>query len=554
MLKFKLWFLIPFIMIATVFCFALFIFYGSYKMVLENSKTELLGATGRLNEVFDNFRLSNRLKAVNIANQISIVQDEMKKKKITNLKGQIDKLKMHSVIVGKLELNFNPKTEYILAYYDIADKALISLVEDEILNIIISSELFSKVKENNISCDIFTHKNKIYIISLAPVFMDNAVAGSVIVVKVIDDSLAFSIRDVTSFDISIFSQDNLIGSTFRQTAPEVLVDILQAKDKVLLHGRLKGKESPYFPSDIPAMITVFQDFVPGKDIKMAVTSQLAGRFSELKDIQFVVLVVLIGVLIIGIVVSFSISRTIYSNVNLIKDGLLPAIKGNFSVQIPENRIPSPFDELVRMINKLLFVAREKVATPAKASTIFSDAGPKEDIRRTFTGEIKVPQISPKPVSQEIKPKPSVQDSKPAAITEVKSTNGGTDIPSAVPKPMSGEIFVGNELSSEDVGELIEDERAEEYNPEATMVASLEQIEELDRARQVAKATDLDEFRKVFDKYVSMRLDNGESIENLNFDNFLEKIKATKAELMKNGNYRDVMIKNGKVTLKANPVK
>ncbi|MCX7958748.1 MAG: hypothetical protein N3B13_06850 [Deltaproteobacteria bacterium] len=558
MLKFKLWILIPLIMILTVFCFALIIFYGSYRMVIENSRTELLGTTGRLNEVFDNFRLSNRLKAVIIANQISLIQDEMRKKKILNAKGQIDRLKMHSVIVGKLELNFNPKTEYILAYYDIAEKALISLVEDEILNVIISSELFAKVKENNISCDIFTHRNKIYIVSLAPVFMVNAIAGSVIAVKVIDDSLAYSIKDVTSFDISIFSGDNLIGSTFRQSAPEVLIDIMQSKDSVLLHGRLRGKESPYFPAGIPAMITVFQDFVPGKDIKVGVTSQLGPKFSELKEIQFVVLVILIGVLIIGIIVSFSISRTVYTNVNLIKDGLVPAIKGNLSVQIPENKIPSPFDDLVRMINKLLFVAREKVASPAKTPAIFSDAVPKEDVRRTFTGEIKVQQVTQKPVSQEIKQAPSIKDVRIDSVSNAKS-EVATSAPSAtVPKPMSGEIFVGNELSSEDVGDLIEDERVEEYNPDATMVASLEQIEALDRAKQSARPGELDEFRKVFDKYVAMRLDNNESVENLNFDNFLDKIRSTKADLMSKGNYRDVkfdvIIKNGKVTLKANPVK
>ncbi len=91
-----------------------------------------------------------------------------------------------------------------------------------------------------------------------------------------------------------------------------------------------------------------------------------------------------------------------------------------------------------------------------------------------------------------------------------------------------------------------------------MVASLEEIEALDRAKQLARSQDLDEFRKVFDKYVAMRLDNGESIENLNFDNFLEKIKKTKADILIKGNYKDVkfdvVIKNGKVTLKANPIK
>lgn len=559
MLKFKLWILIPLIMLSTVAGFALFIFYGSYNMVLQNSKTELSGATGRLNEVFENFRISNRLKAVSVANQISLVPEEMKKKKLLNLKGQVDKLKLHSLIVSKLELNFNPKTEFIVAYYDIMDKALISLVEDEILNVIISSELFSKVKDNNISCDIFTHKNKIYIVSLAPVFMDGSIAGSVIVVKMMDDSLAYNIKDITSFDISIFSGDNLIGSTFRQTAPDVLVSIMQSKDNVLLHGKLKGKDSPYFPTNIPAMITLYQDFVPGKDIKVAITSNLAGKFSEMRDIQFVVMVVLIGVLIIGILVSFSISRTIYSSTNLINEALASAIKGNLAVQIPEANFPSPFNELVRSINKLLFVVREKVSSPAKAVQLFSDVAKDNDnIRRTFTGEIKVPQVAKRPISQEVNLGIANQNSKLTATSERKNEVENKESQSVAPKPMSGEIFVGNELSVEDVGELIEDDREESYNPDATMVASLEEIEALDKAKQAAQAYELDEFRKIFDRYVAMRLDNNESIENLNFDNFLEKIKLTKADLMKKGNYRDVkfdvIIKNNKVTLKANPIK
>lgn len=526
-------------------------------MVLENSKAELLGTAGRLYEVFENFRLLNRLKAVTIANQINTLQGDFKNKKTSSFKSPTDRLKLHSAIVNKLEQNFNPKTEYIVAFYDIHENALISLIEDEILSIIISSELFSKAKENNISCDIFTHKNKIYIVSIAPVFMDNSITGAVIVVKMIDDKLAYDIRDITSFDISIFSGDNLIGSTFRQTAPEVLVSIMQANEKLLLHGKLKGKNSPYFPPNIPAMVTVYEDLVPNKNIKMAVTIQLAPKFSELREIQFIVLLILIGVLIIGIIVSFSISRTIYTSVYLIRDGLAPAIKGNLSVQIPESKISSPFDELVRNINKLLFVVREKVASPTKSSTIFSDSPLKDDIKRTFTGEIKIPQISQKPISQELKIEPSTKEPKTNTTNEIKKEDVEENIPYKVPKPMSGEIFVGNELSSEDVGELIEDER-EEYNPEATMVASIDQIEALDRAKQAAQTAELDELRRLFDKYVAMRLDNGESIENLNFDNFLEKLKTTKADLMKKNKYRDVkfdiIIKNGKVTIKANPIK
>ncbi|MGB9600284.1 MAG: MXAN_5187 C-terminal domain-containing protein, partial [Myxococcota bacterium] len=436
----------------------------------------------------------------------------------------------------------------------IADKALISLVEDDILNVIISSELFSKVKENNISCDIFTHKNRIYIVSLAPVFMEGGIAGSVIVVKMMDDSLAYSIRDITSFDISIFSKDNLIGSTFRQQAPEVLVSIMQSKERILLHGRLKGEDSPYFPTNIPAMITIFQDFVPGRDIKVAITASLAGKFSDMRDIQFIVLVVLVGVLIIGIIVSFSISRTIYSTINLINDSLAPAIKGNLSVQIPEVKVPSPFDELVRSINKLLFVAGEKVSSPSKSVPVFTDIQ-KDDIRRTFTGEIKVSQ---KPASREIKTETASLDVNKDLDFQQRVVMANESQKGVVPKPMSGEIFVGGEITSEDVGEMIENEREEGYNPDATMVASLEEIEALDKAKQSAQAKELDEFRRLFDRYVAMRLQNGESIENLNFDNFIEKIKVTKAELMKKGNYLDVkfdvIIKNGKTTLKANPVK
>lgn len=530
-------------MIATVISFALFIFYGSYKMVLENSKVELKGAAYRLNEVFENLRLKNRLKAVGIANQISTLPDEMKKKKIFNLKGQVDKLRMNSLIVGKLELNFNPKTEYIIAYYDIEDKTLISLKEDEILNTIISSELFSRVKENNVSCDIFTHKNKIYIVSLAPVFMDNVVAGSVIVVRMIDDQLAYDIRDITSLDVSIFEGDNLIGSTFRQSSPEVLVEIMQSKEKLLLHGKMKGKEGPYFPLNIPSMITVINDLSAEKGVKIAVTTRLAPRFSELRDIQFIVMIVLIGVLLIGLIISFSISRTIYSNINMVVDSLAPAIRGNFSVQIPESRVPSPFDALVRSINKLLFVAREKVAVPARSSTALGDAS-KEEIKRTFTAEIKVPSVSSKPVSSEF---------KKADVTPEKVETKGEGLS----RPITGEIEVGNVVSQEDVGEMIEDYR-EEYNPDATMVASLEEIEALEKAKGARQSSDLDEFRKLFDKYIAMKLENGESIDNLNFDNFLEKIKTTKADLIKKGNYKDVrfevILKNGKVTLKANPIK
>lgn len=552
MLKFKLWILIPLIMLVTVVCFSLFIFYGSYNMILENSKIELLGTTDRLNELLEKFRLENRLKAVAIANQIAVIPGELKKNKALNTRDGGSKLKIQSMIVGKLELNYNSKSEYIIAYYSFLDKTLISLKEDEILNLIISSEFFTKVKENNIFCDIFTHRNKIYIVTTAPVIMEDSISGSVIVVKMIDDSFAYNLKDITSFDISIFSGDNLIGSTFRQNSPEVLVSIMQNNDRILLHGRLKGKDSPYFPQNIPAMITVSQNFIPDKNIRIAVTSHLSGKFSELREIQFIVLVVLIGVLIIGVIVSFSISRTVYSSVNLIKDSLSPAIKGNFSVQIPENKIPSPFDELTRMINKLLFVARERITTSSKSSNILS-----EDIKRTITGEIKVQPKVLRPISQEINKDVINQPSKNEGNIEPKPMPVDSETSSA-PRPLSGEIFVGNELSYGDVGEMIEDERGEGYNPDATMVASLEQIEELDRAKLAAKSSDLDDIRKLFDKYIGMRLDNGESIENLNFDNFLEKIKNTKADLIKKGNYTDVrfdvIIKNGKVTLKANPVK
>jgi len=557
MLKFKLWILIPLIMLSTVIAFTMFIFYGSYQMVLENSKIELKGTVGRLNEVFDNFRFSNRLKAVNVANSISLVQSEMRQKKILNSKGQIDKNRMNSIIMGKIELNFNPKTEYIIAYYDIGDKALLSTVEDEILQVIISSPLFDAVKENKISCDIFTHRNKIFIVALAPVFMSDTIAGSAIVVKMVDDRLAYEIRDITGYDISMFSGDNLIGSTFRQTAPEVLVNIMQSSDTVLLHGKMRGNKAPFFPQNIPAMITVFQDLVPEKNIKLAVTMPLEAKFSDLRDIQFIALVVLIGVLIIGVIVSFSISRTIYTSVGLMNDALVPAIKGNLSVQIPETKIPSPFDELVRNINKLLFVAREKISTPSKPSTIFSDI-PREDVKRTFTGEIRIPTTPSKPISKEIGIPPKNQSAEvkiPKLDEPAKKDEPPKEVSS---RPLSTEIFVGNELSSEDVGQMIEDDRNEEYNPDATMVASIDEIEALDKAKQANKAAELDEFRKLFDKYIAMRLDNGESIENLNFDNFIEKIKNTRSELIKKGNYRDVkfdvIIKNNKVTLKANPLK
>ena len=555
MLKFKLWILIPTIMLVTVIAFTMFIFYGSYHMVLENSKNEVKSAVRNLSEVFENFRLLNRLKAVKVASSISLVPFEMRQKKILNLKGQIDKARMNSIIMGKIDLNFNPKTEYIIAYYDIADKVLLSPVEDEILNVIISSPLFDSVKENKVTCDIFTLKNRIYIVALAPVFMADTVSGSAIVVKMLDDRMAYEIRDITGYEISIFSGDNLIGSTFRQTAPEVLVNIMQASDTLFLHGRMKGDKSPIFPTNIPAMITASQELVPEKHIKVALTMPLEGKFSDLREIQFIALVVLIGVLVIGIIVSFSISRTIYGSVRAINDALGPAIRGNLSVQIPEVRIPAPFDELVRNINKLLFVAREKISTPSKGPTIFSDM-PKEDIRRTFTGEIKVPES--KPVSKEIiPPKKSVSaeiEVQQDKGSEKKVESGGAK----TSRPLSAEIFVGNDISSEDVGEMIEDNRVEDYNPDATRVASLEELEEMDRVKQASRATELDEYRKLFDKYVAMRLDNGESIENLNFDNFMEKVKNTKAELMKKGNYRDVkfdvIIKNNKVTLKANPVK
>lgn len=536
-------------MLLTVVGFTLFIFYGSYNMVLENSKLELKGAAGKLNEVFDNFRLSNRLKAVTIANQISLVPEEMRQKKILNNKGQIDRTRMYSMIMGKLELNFNPKTEYIVAYYDIQENVLLSIINDEILSVIIGSELFSKVKENNISCDIITHKNRIYIVALSPVFLSERVAGSVIIVKMIDDTLAYNIADIMGFDITILSQDNLIGSTFRQSMPEVLVSIMQAREPLLLHGSLKGGHKPYFPINIPAMITVYQDLVVGKDIKLAVTSRLEPKFRDLREIQFIALVVLIGVLMIGVIISFSISRTIYDVVNIIVTSLAPAIKGNLSVHIPEIKIPTPFDELVRSINKILFVAREKVASPSKSLGIFAPAAQQEDIRRTFTGEIKVASVRDKPVSGEVRP----AEIRPPSADSSKISERSPE-PVSPPRPVSGEIFVGQELNGEDVGPLLEEEQEEEYNPDAPMVASLDMIEALDKSRRSSPREDLDEFRKLFDKYIAMRLENGESVENLNFDNFMEKIKVTKAELQKKGSYRDVkfdvIIKNNKVTLKA----
>jgi len=210
------------------------------------------------------------------------------------------------------------------------------------------------------------------------------------------------------------------------------------------------------------------------------------------------------------------------------------------VNIPVGLLERPFSTIAESINRTIFAIRER--TP-----LFQGTQKRKEIGGVIGGAA--------PVTGEAKAArpPSDEVNRPAAkppSAEVAPAPKPEPIRSA---PISAEIQVEEPVE------------AEEYNPEATVVAMvptefMEQVDkEMNAMRQAKEASrGGDPLAAVYAEFLQARLRCGEKVENLSQERFIEKLKKNREQIIAQTNCRDVrfnvVVKDGKASIKASPIR
>jgi hypothetical protein len=450
---------------------------------------------------------------------------------------------------GELTAIFNPEGEVLAAHP--AEGA------DEVAACSNSKALVDALA-GNAAAGFVRAGDNVFVVGVSPLREAGTVVAGLCDAGRIHDSAAAEIKSSTGYEASIFDGPRILGSTLRQTNPEILAD-LATKSGFVLQGTLKSDDTPMFVG-VPQFATLVAPVATDAgQIGVGVTAGFQSAVKGFRSLQRLYLLAMLLVLALTVVVAWSIHRTLVRTVEVIAAGLAPVAKGNLQAQVPVAAVEKPLSGIAETINRTLYAVRERgqffsAKKKAELGGVLGGGGP----TAPASSEIAAPAST--------EPRPSSGELSAGIAPEAAAAPPDEAADSRMAPPLSGEIHVGEDIA--ETGPLDETQPGQitsrDYNPEATVVAMvpseyMEQVDkELDAMRAAKDAARSDPLAAVYHEFLQARLKCGEKVENLSQERFVEKLRKTREDVMSKSGCKDVrfnvVVKDGKASIKASPIK
>ncbi|MBI5526171.1 MAG: hypothetical protein HY897_07535 [Deltaproteobacteria bacterium] len=399
----------------------------------------------------------------------------------------------------------------------------------------------------------------VFAVGVSPLRDGGTVAAALCGASRIHDRAAAEIKASTGYEASIFDGPRILGSTLRQSNPEILAD-LATKSGFVLQGSYRSGETPMFVG-VPQFATLVAPVATDAgQIGLGVTAGFEPAVKGFRSLQRVYLLAVLLVLALAVVVAWSIHSTLVRTVNVIAEGLAPVAKGNLHAQVPVTAVEKPLSGIAEAINRTLYAVRERGQ--------FFSAKKKAELGGVLGGvSASAPAPSDAAAPQAAEPRAPSGEFTLEAVSGVRAAAHPEEMRDAGRSaPLSGEIHVGEEMDETTYGGGEEQAQitSRDYNPEATVVAMvpseyMEQVDkELEAMRAAKDASRSDPLTAVYHEFLQARLRCGEKVENLSQERFVEKLKKTREDVMSKSGCKDVrfnvVVKDGKASIKASPIK